>query len=630
MKQIVFIISLFTAFSTQSLSQAPQVALKISEKSNGRYLWIALSTKGKDQTLTSENVNAGEYVYFLCRNGNNWTLDEDFVKEDLPRLMITQNEKTFPIEFKGILIEQKDLGLILIGFNKALQLQVPFTFRFPGRDSVYTAEMNIPEEYWPVYGKVHSLFEQGKKSFETKNYKAAIDAFTTFLRDGSAKIFSFYLTAKNNRIEAFEQLLSETNEKFLHLAVDIQTPLKEKIQTIRALLPTFSFVVDSVFNESAGVTAQDVVAKSLVDRASDQKHKVEAQLLSYQRAFEEENTKWIIEGFLLGPNGYKYPTLIEALVHAFTSIDFEDTLGTNLNPTLPDNVQEKLTKFALIDAYPTFFQICRDRLKERKSLFPENFLTNLQKNSAQLIQPYYSILQSISDYFAGKYAEAKFGLLLATRSCYDLELTGRLDILRTLIEAKQKNLSKDIFNLLKQASQLEEKGEVDVALEKYKQVMLVAPDYAPAAFALGKFYDKTGDTYRANNYYTIAITKDPRYLLAYRSMYRNLIKQGNFKPMIDLLTKAIANGNDYLEIRSVLGFAYNSNNQYAEAIKEYEKAIQMNPNSYETNIQIGLVYQNMKSYGKAREYYTKAIQLDPENQTAIEFLKKLDELEKKN
>jgi tetratricopeptide (TPR) repeat protein len=99
--------------------------------------------------------------------------------------------------------------------------------------------------------------------------------------------------------------------------------------------------------------------------------------------------------------------------------------------------------------------------------------------------------------------------------------------------------------------------------------------------------------------------------------------------MIDLLTQALARGNDFYDIHYYLGIAYNGAALFDDAIKQYERALELNAKSTDANIQAGIAYQNLKSYVKAREYYTRAIQIDPENQTATENLKRLDELQKK-
>jgi len=215
------------------------------------------------------------------------------------------------------------------------------------------------------------------------------------------------------------------------------------------------------------------------------------------------------------------------------------------------------------------------------------------------------------------------------KTSYDHDLTNRMDELRILIDTREKKIPNEVLAHMRDGEAAEEKGNTDGAAEHYKDAMLIAEDYAPAAFALGKLYDRIGDSYKANNFFQKAVSTDTLYYSAYRFLYTNYFKNSNFKPMIDLLTQALARGNDFYDIHYYLGIAYNGAALFDDAIKQYERALELNAKSTDANIQAGIAYQNLKSYVKAREYYTRAIQIDPENQTATENLKRLDELQKK-
>jgi tetratricopeptide (TPR) repeat protein len=204
-----------------------------------------------------------------------------------------------------------------------------------------------------------------------------------------------------------------------------------------------------------------------------------------------------------------------------------------------------------------------------------------------------------------------------------------MDHLRILINTIEKNVPHEVLQRIKDGYRAEERGENEKAIEQYKDAMLIAEDYAPAAFALGKLYDRSGDSYTANNFFQKAVTADSQYYTAYRFLYTNFFKNANFKPMIDLLTQSLSYGNDFFDIHFYLGIAYNGSAQYDLAIQQYERALELNNRSIDANIQAGISYQNMKSYSKARDYFRRAIVIDPENQTATENLKRLDELQKK-
>jgi len=98
--------------------------------------------------------------------------------------------------------------------------------------------------------------------------------------------------------------------------------------------------------------------------------------------------------------------------------------------------------------------------------------------------------------------------------------------------------------------------------------------------------------------------------------------------MIEALTQALQHGNDYWETNINLGFAYMGDGDVAQAIQHFQRALDLSPKSYQTNIQLGLAYQTVKEYQKARDYFNKAIAIDPLRQEAVDFLQKLNDLQR--
>jgi tetratricopeptide (TPR) repeat protein len=106
------------------------------------------------------------------------------------------------------------------------------------------------------------------------------------------------------------------------------------------------------------------------------------------------------------------------------------------------------------------------------------------------------------------------------------------------------------------------------------------------------------------------------------------LRQGNFKPMIDVLLYALQHGNDNWEINYNLGTAFLGDNDPARAIMHFERALALNAKSYRTNIQLGLAHQAVKDFQKAREYFNAAIGLDPTRQEAVDYLTRLNEMQR--
>jgi len=261
-------------------------------------------------------------------------------------------------------------------------------------------------------------------------------------------------------------------------------------------------------------------------------------------------------------------------------------------------------------------------------LFPIDFLPNLKKDTLSFPLPYYSMLKAVNDFYYGNLANAKEEIFRIFRTCYDQELIGRFDMMRVIIGNREQHISPEILKMLGEAEQFERAKDVQNAQDKYRQVTLIAPDFAYGYFALGKFYNRTGESIRANVSFQRAFQIDTLYMSAYRESYYIYIKQSNYKEIINVLTNALSKGNDYWEINYNLGVAFLGDADPARAIESFKRALALNPKSYKTNIQIGLAHQNVKDYQKAREYFNNAIGLDPTKQEAVDFLTKLNELQR--
>jgi tetratricopeptide (TPR) repeat protein len=320
--------------------------------------------------------------------------------------------------------------------------------------------------------------------------------------------------------------------------------------------------------------------------------------------------------------------MIEALAYAFSSLDFADTTRGSLNVSLPPDIQARLAKYEITESFETFIRQSAQRLQERKALFPPEFLSNLQKDSAAFALPFYPALKAVSDFYAGNFSSTIEEIFEIFRTSHDLELSGRFDQMRAVIGLRQRGVPSDVLRILDEAAAAEKAGNNELATERYQEASRIAPDVAYASYMWGKFFARTGDPIRALTFFERAYQLDTLYLSAYREAYSLYRKSGNFKPMVEVLTRAIGHGNDYWEMHFSLGVAYMGDGDLARAIVHFERALELSPNSYQTNIQLGLAHQTAKNYQKAREYFNRAINIDPVRQEAVNFLDKLNELQK--
>jgi tetratricopeptide (TPR) repeat protein len=614
-------------------AQAPSVQLKIKAKSGflgmggPRTIKIELSNENRQQPLTSDNVNSGQYSYFLVTPVEDWKLDQDFVKDELSKVNIYQDEKKIPIAWKGELISGGN-NSILLGFPKTFKLNLLFLFQCPMDEAMNQVEFKVPQEFWPGFTIVNDLAKQAETAATARHFKSAIGSYEQILGNADFKIFTQYDEYKSKRTQCFEDYYNETSLSFQAAAANVQMDLKSRIALVDGFKPTFKYILDSLPRAEWNIGSLDTAIAPILDRCRISLAQVASFRDSLQHALDDQNVRWIIEGSATSKNGYRYVNMIETLASAFSSLNFADTVATELKVRIPEDYQARLAKYNDTESYETFIRICNERWQTHLPIFPIDFLPNLKKDTISFSQPYYSMLKAVNDYYYGNFTGAKEEIVQIFRRCYDPEIIGRFDMLRVIITNREQHISPEVMKMFDEAEQLERAKDIQNAQDKYRQITLIAPNFAYGFFTLGKFYNRTGDPIRASYQYQRAFQIDTLYLSAYRETCNLYMRQSNYKEIINVLTIALSKGNDFWEINYKLGVAFAGDADPARAIQSFERALALNPRSYQTNIQIGLAYQNVQKYQKAREYFNNAIGLDPTKQEAVDFLTKLNELQR--
>lgn len=593
-----------------------------------RFAMFELASRSRTLPLSGDSVNAGQYYVFLFRPAGDWTLDADFVQEELPKLILLQNNQTLQIGWKTDIVIDSTGTSILVGYPKDLKLHQPFAVQFGLDGASSKADLSLPQEYWPGYSALTQILQAADNAIAEKKYRDAIALYERLMRADSLQIFPQWKELRERRARCFENVVSETWSAFLSTTRMPSTPLKERISQIDQLTPQVQFVVDSLPSTPLRINAADSSVKPLIDQAKDVLAKVRGTRDSLQRSQDDLTVRWISEGAATGRNGPQFERIIEILANAFSSIDFADSTLHPLPITITPEAQALLQKHNLQESFDIFVRQAGERFQKRLPPFPPGFLSNLEKDTASFPLPFYQMLKAIQDYYSSRYSAALDAIRSVFRTCYDAELSRRFDNMRVLINLRMRPNRADLTTLLGEAAQAERAGDKDLASDRYTAALRLAPDCAYPAYLCGRLFAQSGDLIRARSFFERAYEIDSLYLSAYRDAWILYQSSGNFKAMIDVLTRALGKGNDFWETNINLGIAYLGDGNLPQAIKQFERALELNPNNYQTNVQLGLAYQTAKDYQKARDYYNKAIFIDPHRLEAVESLQKLDELQK--
>jgi tetratricopeptide (TPR) repeat protein len=96
-----------------------------------------------------------------------------------------------------------------------------------------------------------------------------------------------------------------------------------------------------------------------------------------------------------------------------------------------------------------------------------------------------------------------------------------------------------------------------------------------------------------------------------------------FVQAVKLLQKALKNKaesdldiNDYAPVHNALGYAYECQEQYDLAIRNYKEAVKQDPNYVTALNNLGHAYEQKKLMSQALETYEQAVAIEPQNETA--------------
>jgi adenylate cyclase len=189
--------------------------------------------------------------------------------------------------------------------------------------------------------------------------------------------------------------------------------------------------------------------------------------------------------------------------------------------------------------------------------------------------------------------------------------------------AIQNEIAKNIVQALELKLTIKEKNE----LEKMKTKDVQAYDY----YIRGRDYfhqahkDKILPSIQL---FKKAIQKDENYALAFTGladsyslnyMYYDKSEE-NLKLALDASQRALDLDPELAEAHSSRGYALAQNDQFEEAVKEFEKAIQLNPKYFDAYYDYARICRNKGKHELAVDLFEKALQVEPENYHAAHFL----------
>lgn len=159
-----------------------------------------------------------------------------------------------------------------------------------------------------------------------------------------------------------------------------------------------------------------------------------------------------------------------------------------------------------------------------------------------------------------------------------------------------------------QAVSAQESGNLDQAIESYRQVLKTDPKHAPSYANLGLVYIQQGKLDDAIKSYQKALElapddEDARYNLG--TVY---YQRKKYDEAIETLRWGLDRSPDRDDLRLNLGNAYLKKGKLADAIREYQEAIRIKPDAPAPYYNLALVYARQKAADKVLDQLQAYVQ----------------------
>ncbi len=179
--------------------------------------------------------------------------------------------------------------------------------------------------------------------------------------------------------------------------------------------------------------------------------------------------------------------------------------------------------------------------------------------------------------------------------------------------------TKMLFN---QGIQAEKKEDYSTALNLYKKVIEIDPQFRAAYINLGSLLSRA---YR----YRLAL-KSFKKALRLKEDFVVLFNLGvlfyrihRFPSAIGIWERALAHRDQFARLHLLLGFAYAQDGQLKNAENAYKNVLKLEKDNLQALLALGFLYYNRKKYQAALAYVKRYLELVPDNQDIKDLQQKI-------
>lgn len=613
-------LSVFFLIHYQVESVAQSVELEYKTKGKNTFsVSVGLSDQDGNTSVEPEVFLAtGNLFFTIYPNINS---EREYFKESdldgsLNTIRMMQNNKTVkPVQaFRPVKNSDDRIKCIVMTFSKEdVHLYDPFIFV----SSIDTSEaVKISEDFYPDITKYREIYEKGYNLSHEDKYPESFRVLFPVIKDAESnpiiRHYSFFQhlsetvmeTIIYNQADSLNDVFACYNDRFQNsLNFDDLVKCDSVIVIAKQMYQSFSPYFEMDFPKSKSYEESFKQMISTMEKAREKSFDF----------FKTSRLQFFVDGQYNSSYQFRFyiDLIARMLLHIekFHFISGLDTLNIGLLNKFPDKKNE-LVQIDLLEDFLMMIRLINTDIKYDHRVFNDSVMSNLSGQSALQHQPYYEIFRAFNLVSQDK---DNFSNMLnnAIKTCTDTVLLQDIEMWQLCYHLTVEQVKPQILQNLNKGLTLIQEKKWEEAGNLFEIITKQADNLALSWYYAGKVNAEMGADHLANNRFSLAIEKYPRYISPRINLFETRFEQQEYDQLL-------LDVNQSLELMDIWMFYYwkakvhFAKKQYKETIQTIvEKCHPLNRYHLESWFLLGDAYYEMKNIAKAREAYDETQQINP-------------------
>lgn len=624
MKKLIALFFIFVFCVCALFAQETNLLYKEKKTfSKEKIISIHLCNMDGVEPLTAEEFHSIDTLYFSYQPMGTWNFKEKDLDGDIAVIQITQNDKT--ILQQNIIPKynsSNDLFEVIAAFPRN-EFVLAMTFSF-FNELGNSQPLTLPEKFWPDYDAYRLYYTEGAELADQQKYIESFDVLKHFLSNKpEVEGLSFNRLVMQILKKNIKTTISTKQSEFNMLKLELMRALnKENLSKLDALHTKTALVQDSflIYFDYVQTGESNILKEKLAKIVTESGD----LLQKYTDEFKLQKLS-IFETGHYSDNRFAFNIDLLSRMLCYTdsihAIDSLHQINTNSVDFFPEQ-RDRLALLEWLDDFLAGIDLLNIIIERDQYVLGDSAMINLENQLKIEKQPHYNVINAFNalgsknlDGFAQNISDSFI-------KCTDEQLLDLLELQYLSYLATKDEISSIVVEAINKGLMYEKEGNLAEAEQQYTKASMLASNYAPPQFYLGRIYHQKDEKYSAEIYFDRALGISTTYISPMKYTIDFLIEDGNYEQALDKANKALES-NPIWYFYYLKAEALYHLEKYTEASDALNQAINLNGFNFDQYILLGDIHKGQDNIEKAREAYGNAGMIDPTNKIFTERMASL-------